>query len=281
MNHETQSPKWWVQQWLELLNSYRYKKRLERARRYAKEGNVLSIEFQGGRVVAQVQGSEEQPYRVSLSLEPFSEEDWQYVIQSLGEKALFSAQLLTGQMPPEIEGVFIQNGLNLFPFQLGDIRSRCSCPDKANPCKHIGAVYYQLGDRFSEDPFVLFQLRGKTKQEILAALRSQRRAQFQPPPRPEATNNPEPTAQPPGKTPVTSGKKTITVKDFWHYDHPLDPDLVVPTPPTQALGLLDFLGDMALPYAEARTLDKILRQNYQQIPQKAIMAALQRSPGTE
>ncbi len=73
-------------------------------------------------------------------------------------------------MPDNIERVFIDSGVNLFPFSLADIRSRCTCPDQANPCKHIGAVYYQLGDRFSVDPLLLLQLRGRTKSQILEAL---------------------------------------------------------------------------------------------------------------
>ena len=39
------SREWWSQRWLELLDSYRFKKRLERARNYARQGNVLSIQF--------------------------------------------------------------------------------------------------------------------------------------------------------------------------------------------------------------------------------------------
>jgi uncharacterized Zn finger protein len=73
-----QNSPWWVQRWLELLDSYRFKKRLERARIYAREGNVLSIDFEGAKVLAKVQGSEPEPYQVSLSLEPFSDEDWSF-----------------------------------------------------------------------------------------------------------------------------------------------------------------------------------------------------------
>ena len=151
--------------WNDLLNSYRFKKRLERARNYAREGNVLSIEFRGPEVLARVQGTAPEPYQVSLSIDPFSEEDWNYVVETMAQEAIYSAQLLAGEMPQNIEQVFTANGLSLFPFTLPDIHSRCSCPDPQNPCKHIGAVYYQLGDRFSEDPFVLFQLRGRTKEQ--------------------------------------------------------------------------------------------------------------------
>ena len=43
---------WWVEQWMELINGYRFKKRLERAWGYAREGNVTSIRFEGRRVHA-------------------------------------------------------------------------------------------------------------------------------------------------------------------------------------------------------------------------------------
>ena len=175
------SREWWAQRWLDLLDSYRFKKRLERARNYARQGNVLSIKFQGSKVLARVQGTEPEPYQVSLSLDPFNEEEWGYVIETMSQRAIFAAKLLAGEMPQNIEEVFTANGLSLFPFTLADIRSKCSCPDKANPCKHIGAIYYQLGERFSEDPFVLFQLRGRTKDQIIAALRQLRVASVEAP----------------------------------------------------------------------------------------------------
>ena len=37
---------WWVEQWMELINGYRFKKRLERAWGYAREGHVTSIRFE-------------------------------------------------------------------------------------------------------------------------------------------------------------------------------------------------------------------------------------------
>jgi uncharacterized Zn finger protein len=62
----------------------------------------------------------------------------------------------------------------LFPASRGDLKTDCSCPDWANPCKHIAAVYYLLGEQFDEDPFLLFELRGRTKDEVAAALRERR-----------------------------------------------------------------------------------------------------------
>ena len=87
----------------------------------------------------------------------------------------WSAQLLAGIMPADIERAFAASGKRLFPFKLQEVRSECNCPDKANPCKHISAVYFLMGDRFSEDPFVLFQLRGRNRAKLLEDLAEYRR----------------------------------------------------------------------------------------------------------
>ena len=94
-------------------------------------------------------------------------------------KARWSAQLLAGIMPADIERAFAASGRRLFPFKLQEVRSECSCPDKANPCKHISAVYFLMGERFSEDPFVLFQLRGRTRAKLLEDLAAHRQQALQ------------------------------------------------------------------------------------------------------
>ena len=65
-------------------------------------------------------------------------------------------------------------GMSLFPASSKDIKTDCSCPDSANPCKHIAAVYYILAEEFDRDPFMLFNLRGRTKEEITVSLGKKR-----------------------------------------------------------------------------------------------------------
>lgn len=298
-NYEIESQPWWVQQWNDLLNSYRFKKRLERARKYAKEGNVLGIEFKGPEVLAKVQGTAPEPYELSLSIDPFTEEDWNYVVETMAAEAIYSAQLLAGEMPHNIEKVFTANGLSLFPFTLSDIRSRCSCPDPQNPCKHIGAVYYQLGDRFSEDPFVLFQLRGRTKEQILDDLRRLRSitsgeqeastdktpTQLQKQENTETIQNPKPARRTlaqrdevqseDGK--IQNPQTPLSIEQFWHYHEPLDSSLVVIAPPPDNRTVLDILGTITLASADARSVRQYLDAVYQTVSQQAVMSALNRS----
>jgi uncharacterized Zn finger protein len=259
---------WWVQRWVDLLNSYRFKKRLERGRIYAREGHILSLEYKGSKVKALVQGTADEPYKLSIWLDAFSDEDWNYVIDSLSEQAIYSAQLLAGEMPADIEAVFTANGLSLYPFNLTEVHSKCSCPDPKNPCKHIAAVYYQLGDFFREDPFVLFQLRGRSRDSILEALR-QKRQSTAPPLSPEVNEEGTASADSILQTHPTD---PLDLDHFWHYDQPLDADLVVITPSDTTV--LDVLGKMPLPPEDAPVVMAHLKEIYQTVAQQAMVQAL-------
>ncbi len=264
------SREWWSQRWLDLLDSYRFKKRLERARNYARQGNILSIEFKGAKVLAKVQGSEVEPYSLSISLDSFTDEEWGFVVETMASKAIFAAKLLAGEMPQNIEDVFAANGLSLFPFTLSDVHSKCSCPDKANPCKHIAAVYYQLGDRFSEDPFVLFQLRGRTKEQIINDLRLFRSNSIES----TATTKEEPESK-------IAEIETIDLNNFWEYNQPLESSLVV-IAPSSGETVLDVLGTIPLAKEEESLTNvtstdvvmKFLDTLYKDVSQKAMLAAM-------
>jgi len=73
-------------------------------------------------------------------------------------------------MPTDIEELFEEQGLSLFPRKHDDLETDCSCPDWSNPCKHIAAVYYLLGEAFDRDPFLMFKLRGMEREALLAQL---------------------------------------------------------------------------------------------------------------
>ncbi len=167
---------WWARRWISVLESFNLGARLGRGRSYARTGQVLSIETEKGCVRARVQGSRPKPYEVAIQVKTLSPTDWQKVGGELSKEALFTAKLLAGEMPQDIEKIFHDARLSLFPEKLKDLKTECSCPDWSNPCKHIAAVYYLLGEAFDRDPFVIFRLRGRTQEEITAALRARRAA---------------------------------------------------------------------------------------------------------
>jgi uncharacterized Zn finger protein len=148
--------------------------RLARGRAYARQGQVFSIDITPGTVEARVHGSIDKPYKITIQLQPLSNEQWEQVTVIMASRAVFAAKLLTGEMPRDIEDAFREVHLSLFPTSEADLHTECSCPDWARPCKHIAAVYYILAERFDTDPFLLFKLRGCSKEEIINVLRQKR-----------------------------------------------------------------------------------------------------------
>jgi uncharacterized Zn finger protein len=164
--------KWWGKRWIETLESFNIGARLARGRTYARKGQVTSLEISKGKVIARVQGTSANPYRISIEFKTFTAKDWQQIIEKLAEQPLFSAQLLGNEMPEEIETVFNQMHLPLFPEKHRDLTTECSCPDWSNPCKHIAAVLYLMAEAFDRDAFLIFTLRGMPRDEFLKALQA-------------------------------------------------------------------------------------------------------------
>lgn len=221
---------WWAQRWIRLLERFGWSARLNRGRSYARHGNVLDLDVQPGLVRAKVQGSRKQPYRVEIGLKPLSHSDWDKVFSQLRKKAIYAARLLSGEMPRDIEEIFKAAGVPLFPRSGEDLVMSCTCPDWASPCKHVAAAYYVLGSEFDRDPFLLFELRGKSRDQVMAALRGQRAER-------------PPTARAPR---VSSEPLEERLADFWEAGDELDDVTTRVAPPPVPQAILKRLGSVPL-----------------------------------
>jgi uncharacterized Zn finger protein len=161
---------WWARRWLGVLERLELGGRLSRGRAYARRGQVLDIEIEEGSVTASVQGSREEPYAITIRVDVLSPATWRKVGRRLCREARFAAKLLANEMPEDVEEAFTAAGVSLFPGSRAELRTECSCPDWSNPCKHIAAVYYLLGEEFDRDPFLVFQLRGLSREGLRALL---------------------------------------------------------------------------------------------------------------
>jgi uncharacterized Zn finger protein len=167
---------WWGQRWIQALEAISdgYSGRLARGRTYARTGRVHDLVVAAGKVTARVTGSRPKPYQVTIELDSLSDSAWSQAIQAMAGQARFAADLLAGQMPAELDEAFHAGGTSLFPVKEADLETTCSCPDWANPCKHVAATHYVLGEALDRDPFLLLELRGRGKDQVLAELRAAR-----------------------------------------------------------------------------------------------------------
>lgn len=171
---------WWGERFLEALEGFTDPARLGRGRTYARNGKIVRYELQGSTITARVRGSvnpyfgvyKEPLYSTTISLTPIPRNDWTRVVDDLSRKASFVARLLMNEIPDTIDGAFARLGVNLLPHSERDFATHCSCPDWANPCKHIAGVYYLLAGDLDRDPFLLFELRGLSRQDLRAQLAS-------------------------------------------------------------------------------------------------------------
>ena len=164
---------WWGKRFIEALEGFTDSARLGRGRSYARNGKILNYEINNGTITAKVRGSinpyfgvyKEPKYNVSIEIKQISVAQWSKAIQQMVSKASVVSKLLLNEVPDNIEDCF-NNSSSLLPHSSKDFNTTCSCPDYANPCKHIAGVYYQVASQLDEDPFLLFELRGLSRQQL-------------------------------------------------------------------------------------------------------------------
>ncbi|MEO8034874.1 MAG: hypothetical protein ABI837_10630 [Acidobacteriota bacterium] len=231
---------WWAKRWIAALEALNLGGRLSRGRSYARSGQVLSIEIDKQRVDATVQGSRPTPYCVSIGVTAVSRSDWSKLTRVLSGSPLHVAQLIAGEMPEDIETLFGNAGITLFPARASELRTECSCPDWSNPYKHIAAVYYLLGEEFDRDPFLIFKLRGIAREELASIVGSAA---------PPKRGHSKPMA-PPEDTPRFTVGATAP-ENFWEGSAPEGDLFGLVEPPPRSAPILQRLG--AFPFWRGET----------------------------
>ncbi|MBM3179192.1 MAG: hypothetical protein FJZ86_02440 [Chloroflexi bacterium] len=248
---------WWAQRWIAALERLVDSGRLSRGRSYARQGQVLSIDETKDGVAARVQGSMRTPYKISIKMNHLTDAEWDKVIDVLAEQAIFTAQLLAGEMPQDIEQAFEKAKVSLFPSNRKDLQTDCSCPDYSNPCKHIAAAHYILGERFDEDPFLIFRLRGRTQEQVMLELRKRRVGSDETEDEVEETEVVIPLEE--------------QIENFWDLRVPLEGFAVSIRPPVIEMPLLKRLGEAN--FVPEPGLQSMLSAAYQAVSRKAIQTA--------
>jgi uncharacterized Zn finger protein len=219
------------------LDGFGWGGRLSRGRAYARNGRVLDVEVSTGFVRARVQDTSPRPYRIEMAVQPFADQVWDRVIGALARQAIYTAKLLAGDLPAEVVQLCDSAEAHLFPGHPDDIVMRCSCPEWAVPCKHVAAVHYALAAELDRDPFLLFRMRGRTREELTAALRA-RRGTFGSAGAAKAAAQADAAAV----EPDAGVEGEIPLDRFWEYDPEIDALTFEIHPPEVPGAVLRLLG---------------------------------------
>jgi uncharacterized Zn finger protein len=172
------SKTWWGQKFISAMESFTDSGRLQRGRSYAGDSRILSFDITKGIVSGTIRGNvnpyfgvyKEPKYKTEIELTAIAKKDWSTIIQQMSSKASVVARLLINEVPENIEDSFNKSGQHLLPHSRKDLKTKCSCPDYSNPCKHIAGLCYRLAGELDRDPFLLFELRGLSKADLQAEL---------------------------------------------------------------------------------------------------------------
>ena len=163
---------WWGRLWITALEQLGddFENRLPRGKKYAEEGAVSHFTVSPGEIQAKVHGRK--TYNVTLGLPALTATQWEKALERIHQEARFVASLLAGEMPQGLDQTFRESGASLYPRVPKELQTHCDCPDWANPCKHVAAVCYIMAEALDRDPWLLFDLRGRTREEVLEALQA-------------------------------------------------------------------------------------------------------------
>ena len=169
---------WWGERFLQALQESMDDGRLSRGRSYSSPTRLLRFDIKNRHVTAHLKGNKnpyfgvyEVPYYdASIQLKTIPANKWKAIIKDISNNAGWISRLLMNEMPDTIERAFTAQNVHLLPASDSDLLTNCTCPDWANPCKHVAGTYYKVASMLDRDPFLLFQLRGMDKTQLQQAL---------------------------------------------------------------------------------------------------------------
>lgn len=267
---------WWGQKFIEAIEKPMDSGRLSRGRSYARGNKVKSFNIKGSVITAKVRGSvnpyfgvyKEPLYTTTIEFQPISAAKWSAAIALIASKASLISRLLLNEIPDNIEDTFKQLNLNLLPGRGKDFESNCSCPDWSNPCKHIAGVYYLVAAELDQDPFLLFELRGLSREALQKELAKSPLGQAllaelqleQQPPRPV-----ESYYAAPQKVAIASGHD---LREFWHGTKRL-PQTIDPLPEIPVAAIpVKTQGDFPAFWERENSFIAAMETLYQQVKAK-------------
>jgi uncharacterized Zn finger protein len=157
----------WGKAWCDNLERYAdFANRLPRGRAYLRNGSVLDLTIAEGRIEAYVAGSE--LYRVTIGIAPLAKTRWRQVVSRCTGRIGSLVGLLRGELSAEVLAVLTHAQDGLFP-EPREMTLDCSCPDRADLCKHVAAVLYGVGIRLDAKPALFFVLRRADQAELLSS----------------------------------------------------------------------------------------------------------------
>ena len=268
---------WWGQKFISALESFTDSGRLQRGKAYASESRMLHFDIVDGVATAMIRGNvnpyfgvyKEPKYFTEIALKQINPEDWSEIIQHLSSRASVVARLLINEVPENIEYSFLP-GQYLLPHSRKDFQTKCTCPDTySGSCKHVAGLCYRLAKELDQNPFLLFELRGLSKEALLEELIKSPLGKILASELDNSvTSKPKPNVSYFTKPETFSSSETPTLKQFWQGKKSLPQTIPLHTPSSVSAIVIKKQGDYPPFWQKDRSFIETMEELYDRVKTK-------------
>lgn len=197
-NHEDS---WIENRWLAaILDLPELRQQVRRGRVLARKGWVRDLKIRQGLLAAEVSSDLGETHSVKIRMDPIDGPTWVAVVEAISDEAALAADLIRGRLSERLAEIFEEAGHDLFPFDLRDVSSYCSCREDSKVCTGAVATHIHFAEVIQADPMKLLTFRGRDRSWLEDEVRERRGAAMPGPRRESSRGGTEPVATKNGKS---------------------------------------------------------------------------------
>ncbi|MCC6932502.1 MAG: hypothetical protein IT292_04520 [Deltaproteobacteria bacterium] len=166
---------WYVDEFLFLAYGQEENALADKSLETTQRFRLLDFIVSPGHICAKILENNNNIHKVEIVIAEFDEQVWQDFFLRAAKHAYVLAKMLSGDLCPEVKGIFSEMDLNLIPIKQEHIHFFLNNQPTNAEDPYISALIQRFVNRMTEDHFSIFLLRGCGHEELLAKLRSTRR----------------------------------------------------------------------------------------------------------
>jgi len=165
---------WILNRWLApILDLPELRQQVRRGKVLARK-SVKDLKIRPGLLAAEVASDSGETHSVKVRMDPIDGPTWVAVVEAISEEAALAADLIRGRMSERLAEIFEEAGHDLFPFDLRDVASYCSCREDTKVCTGAVATHIHFAEVIQADPMKLLAFRGRDQAWLAAEVRERR-----------------------------------------------------------------------------------------------------------
>ncbi|MCA1916680.1 hypothetical protein [Methanospirillum hungatei] len=162
---------WYARDFVRAMEAVAEKKRLARGLDCARKNEAARLVFRPGLIRIGISCSGYTIRDVDLSVTQFRQSEWDTLIKTIAADASLSGALVSGEFSEHFVDELRRVGIYLLPSDEQGFYCYCNCGDHHDFCIHKIAARYFIAEALDDDPWNLLYIRGKSRDDVLNAVR--------------------------------------------------------------------------------------------------------------